>query len=397
MQPNQGTFLWRAVLLLGLLPVACDSLPERNETVHPTRENLPEDPVYIGTDSLPAALSPESLVRWTAARDRLLSYQMSVRIGEEGMGREEGGPELFGRIGAATTDSLGRLFVLDENAQEIRVFSGDGSHVATFGGIGDGPDEMRGATDMFVSADGNVVWALGFGWYKRFEWQEDGSYGGSGVELVRAPSGGQSCSLGEDRLILSGMSSSEGEHLLHEISPADWTLQRSFGSAYQTPSQLVRYMMSINAPVACDPARGVIAQAFEAMPHVRIFGAGGELLRVSQNQDYKQLVMLEYVDEQGRHSFGARGAQEGEDAYDTVRSLHLYGGDYLVWQFLRTPAGRARGDDEMIRTFLLDIETGEGSLVSDGGIPRLASVGRNHFVAIRQNPYPQVEVWTAGE
>ena len=51
----------------------------------------------------------------------------------------EGGPYLFGFISGLEVDPQGRIFVLDWQAQELRVFSPLGEHLLTIGGPGEGP------------------------------------------------------------------------------------------------------------------------------------------------------------------------------------------------------------------------------------------------------------------
>jgi hypothetical protein len=63
----------------------------------------------------------------------------SLRIGA----LEGDGPELFGEIGDVAVDGEGRIYVLEEQAHEIRVFGPDGSHLRTIGRQGGGPGELN--------------------------------------------------------------------------------------------------------------------------------------------------------------------------------------------------------------------------------------------------------------
>ena len=56
------------------------------------------------------------------------------------------GPEVFGNVLSLSlaVDDEGRMFVLDGQANAIRVFAPSGAHVRTFGRAGSGPGEMRG-------------------------------------------------------------------------------------------------------------------------------------------------------------------------------------------------------------------------------------------------------------
>ena len=59
------------------------------------------------------------------------------------IGRVDGdGPDLFGVVRALEVDGEGRLWVLDQQAKELRVFDARGSHVRTVGREGGGPGEF---------------------------------------------------------------------------------------------------------------------------------------------------------------------------------------------------------------------------------------------------------------
>lgn len=73
------------------------------------------------------------------------------------VGSDEEGPELFGGIGAARIDPLGRLWVMDQVAREFRVFGlPRGEHVFTFGGQGEGPGEFQQPALLGFDRDGTA-------------------------------------------------------------------------------------------------------------------------------------------------------------------------------------------------------------------------------------------------
>jgi hypothetical protein len=76
------------------------------------------------------------------------------------LGRRQGeGPEIFGSVADVVVDGMGRIWVLDGQAQEVRVFGPDGGFVRTVGGQGRGPGELAGAIGL-SRGPGGRVWAL---------------------------------------------------------------------------------------------------------------------------------------------------------------------------------------------------------------------------------------------
>ena len=76
------------------------------------------------------------------------------------LGSVEGnGPDVFARIIAIEADQAGHVYVLDNVAQEVRVFDRTGEYVRTLGRPGEGPGEFRGANGMGWGPDG-LLWVV---------------------------------------------------------------------------------------------------------------------------------------------------------------------------------------------------------------------------------------------
>ena len=69
------------------------------------------------------------------------------------------GPEeyLFGRVGSIAVDDDRRVFVLDWQAQHVRIFDSTGAYVETLGRRGEGPGELGGASSVALLPDGRVL------------------------------------------------------------------------------------------------------------------------------------------------------------------------------------------------------------------------------------------------
>jgi hypothetical protein len=76
------------------------------------------------------------------------------------LGTAEGtGPDVFAAPAALEVDALGRLYVLDVQAGQVRVFGADGRHVRSFGGQGAGPGEFAQPMGMALAPDG-ALWIV---------------------------------------------------------------------------------------------------------------------------------------------------------------------------------------------------------------------------------------------
>jgi hypothetical protein len=76
------------------------------------------------------------------------------------IGRVEGdGPDVFGRIRSFDVDAEDRFWILEQQAQELRVFDRDGAHVRTIGRRGAGPGEFAQAMRVERGPDGNM-WVM---------------------------------------------------------------------------------------------------------------------------------------------------------------------------------------------------------------------------------------------
>jgi len=63
----------------------------------------------------------------------------------------------FGQIGLIAVDSRDRIFVIDAQAREVRVFSPDGTYEQTIGGPGEGPGELGAQTGAVFMGPGDTL------------------------------------------------------------------------------------------------------------------------------------------------------------------------------------------------------------------------------------------------
>lgn len=140
------------------------------------------------------------------------------------LGRAEGeGPEVFGSVAAIEVDESGRLYVLDVQAQEVRVFGSDGTYLTTLGRRGEGPGEFNGAAGLNIDSEGNLwVWDPGNARFSAFS--PDGRW-------IRSVA----CQLGGVIFPWRGEFEGEGDALI------DWAVDRPQAQSSANPGRLTLF------------------------------------------------------------------------------------------------------------------------------------------------------------
>jgi hypothetical protein len=117
----------------------------------------PAPPIWTAVvDTLPGgvvAVRNPAAGRWSV--DRPWRTELDLRIGS----LDGDGPDVFGHVAALEVDPLGRVYVLDAQAAEVRVFSADGGPVRVLGRRGGGPGELRGPVGLAWGPEGHL-WVI---------------------------------------------------------------------------------------------------------------------------------------------------------------------------------------------------------------------------------------------
>jgi len=79
-------------------------------------------------------------------------------VSEVSIGELDGPEEtLFGNVYAIAVDDNRQVYVLDAQAEHVRVFNAEGAYLRTLGGRGKGPGELLSAASVAVLSDGRVL------------------------------------------------------------------------------------------------------------------------------------------------------------------------------------------------------------------------------------------------
>lgn len=367
------------------IAMGCDRVPQ--EVIHPTSQNQPPtDAAPIVRDTIPEGLTADGLAAWRAARESLEGartlYRLGVLSGE--------GPQVFGQIDDVALSQDDRLFVLDGHAQEVRIFSPTGQFVESFGGLGDGPEELRGAYGIAVEPTGDVL-VIGTGRQVKVFHPTGSGY--RFREFRPLPlAGGMACITESGRAIVAGADTRTDRNvLLHEVPAGAGEQVRSFGLGYLDSSPFIRFMLANRGPIACTQHDGkeAVLHAFVPLSVVRLMDIqDGAVIWTARLMDHRQLVM---------EGNATSLTQDSTTEWDVIVSLLPYLDSHALLQVERleplTPEdARAMSVPKgIIHTYLLDLLSGRGARVAPG-LTQVMGMNKRRYAVVSTDPFPQIEI-----
>jgi streptogramin lyase len=131
--------------LAALVLMGASACADAEPSVDATRVDTLAGGVVAVRNPERGAWTPESA--WRAVEE--------LRIGAA----HSAGPDEFAFPAALEVDAQGRLYVLDAQASQVRVFGADGRHVRSFGGQGAGPGEFKRPMGLAMDPAG-ALWVM---------------------------------------------------------------------------------------------------------------------------------------------------------------------------------------------------------------------------------------------
>lgn len=298
------------------------------------------------------------------------------------IGRLDGdGPDVFGRISNVFPDAMGRIWTLESQASELRLFDARGGHVRTVGRAGGGPGEFGPNACAFPGPQGEI-WVESAARWQRFDsagvllggmpvtrslgcgmrtWTSDGRF--LAVTLMVDPAT-------RERVghYIEHRMSAQGELIVGDTFPGP-TLPPAATVTWLSPNGRMRMTM----PVPFWP-RGTLALAHTGDFWVSDGGGSYAFRRQSLEGDTLLVVERAYdpvpIDGEARETAIREFRREGftsEEPFDpaTVPGVHppfervVPATDGTVWVF-RTVAGGAAG---------ADVFTTDGRFLGSAGLP----------------------------
>jgi hypothetical protein len=387
--PTQFFPVLLSVAALGFAAGACDG-PRNNETVHPLPGRIPGSAwaTPITRDSVPADMAPERLAKWTAARDAIRNAGLLVAIGAAGM--DDSGhsdPTVFGSVADVAVDTAGLVYVLDEQAQEVRAFDFLGRFIDKFGGFGDGPSELRHAIGIELLGDGRILVASRDLRVKVFAPTEQGW---SATQTIETPVGPRAVrSMRDGRVFINGYGQ-DANSLVHQL-PLSGTdsVAPTFGEGYRDEDWLVQMALAEGALACANGGRGMVVLGHSAIPLIRAFDSlDGSLVWATRLESFSGLPVYQGVNDRGR-GYIRRGRPT---EWDVLGAVHPVAEGHLLVQVGHGSMVRRSVE---IESYLLDAESGAGAFLGDE-VPR-AIPFEGGYVALYEDPYPRIEVRAFGD
>ncbi len=285
----------------------------------------------------------------------------------------------FGLVGDVAAASDGHAFVLDALNREVGVFTATGERAALLGRPGSGPGEFMGPVALAVDDVGGGLYVLderrqGIDLFDRDKnaWKRTIPLDFHAADL---------CFVSGKLFVLGGRNG----YLLHEVSPTDGRVLRSFAPDPESEELLLRGYRA-SGYLGCAPS-GEIAFLPSLRPEVLRFSAeAGELIGTAPIPGY--VAVRVRPTDSGGMQFDVPGGG-GHDYGSSI--LPLPGGDWLVQVGRLRKGTNNHHEFESVRSLRLSASDGEIRPVTVG-LPRLLATGRHLVYAVETSPFPAVRI-----
>lgn len=289
---------------------------------------------------------------------------------------------IFGQIRDVASLGDGRFVVLDGHSMDVRLFDSDGSLLATAGGHGEGPGELRGPEAITVTGDSTVLVLDGGNRLVRFRLQSSGLVHVG--DLILAILGRDVCSFG-DRVFVQGLHEGYGVHeigpngqIVNSLHPVPEDVGFDLGPLW---NPLLRDE-AVTGFLACLEDPPLIAMVSEWLPDIYAYDFHGDPRWKTQVPDYRPVEPVLTPD-------GGQTWDRGEGS-DLVISMEAHPGGVLVVQTVHV----GPGDDHYSAqptTYLVDAGSGEIGLVEDD-LPTLRALSWTVGFGVLTYPFPRVKL-----
>lgn len=281
----------------------------------------------------------------------------------------------FGLVGDVAMTGDGRTFVLDVMNREVSMFGAAGERTALLGRAGPGPGEFLGPVALAVDDEGGLYVLderkQGLDEFnERGEWRRTVPLDFHALDL---------CFISGRLYVLGGRQG----FLLHEVSPKDGAVLRSFAPDADSEDILLRRYRA-GGYLGCASS-GEIAFLPSLRPEVTRFSAErGTLLGTAAIPGYRA-VRVRPVKGGGMQY----GAPDGEVPDYGSSILPLPGGDWLLQVGRLEPGASSPHEFISVRSHRLSTRDGQIRPLAVQ-LPRVMAAGENVVYTVETSPYPAV-------
>lgn len=206
--------------------------------------------------------------------------------------------EVFGQIRDLVVDGGGNVFVLDNQALEIRWFDRTGRFRGSAGGAGSGAGQLRGPQRLAVLATGEI--AVLDPLNARISRYRPGQDGLSHVSDIDTPPAFDFCAIDGSFYLLR----LQPDSVVTVVGPAGG-ITAAWGSliepldGHELPPEEIRLELDNRARMYCDAGSNTVTLLYDRVPTVRRFTNTGEPLWEIELEDYSRVRDVPTPDEAG--------------------------------------------------------------------------------------------------
>lgn len=371
------------LMILGLSCLCPSLLLAQRELIHPTAENM-----VMGGRGL--KISRRDTLSSSGGLNALAIKLRGARK-VDSIGTLDGDIEtVLGMIRDVSIGKRGDILVLDRASRSVRAFGADGTFRFAIGREGGGPTDLRTPISVWETDAGELAVfdaALGL---KFFAVAQDGAASLRKV-LPATTSPTSACATAGRVYALvpptTARGGTAGVEDVARIYDNNGKLLSTFGSAYKSPTRLVRMVMS-EGEIGCVSDGNVIL-ALSKLPFVHSYSGDGKRQWSIQLLDFAVGKNVEGRTKKGQLTIGLN-PRDPTNSF-TLRIRELSPGYVAIQVGLMTPESlRDRSIWKRVDTYLVESATGQAVYVSPH-LPMLVGTSEGRVVGFRNDPYPQVE------
>jgi hypothetical protein len=205
-------------------------------------------------------------------------------------------PQVFGHIRDVVVNAAGDVFVLDNQASEVRWFDSNGTFRGRAGTNGSGPGELRSPQGLGVDGSGDVLVLDPLN--ARISRYRPGDTGLAHVVDVPSPPALDLCAMDGSIFLLRMRQDS-----VVTVLDGGGRVMAAWGSlleplpGHDLPPDEIRREQDNRARMLCDPATSTVTLLHERIPVVRRFSSAGVPIWEVELADYHQALDVRTPDE----------------------------------------------------------------------------------------------------